>query len=266
MTAVVPLPGRRGAGRAAGARRPGLALDLGSARTRAWSTVRGAVLDVPTVTFPGTGASYPVQRGAIVDTDGTARMLDRLLGHRLPRRGRPLIVLTTPVLGGPAYRTAALAALEVLRPRGVLTVPAMKAAALGAHADLSRPLLVADIGAHLTEICLLTDGAVSDAYATALGTGDLGDAATPYELSRAVTRMVTDMVRADRTGQSLDALQHGVLLVGGGALRPDVVHCLSRQLRTPVTPAPAPHTAALRGAAALLRSARGHGTGLAVPM
>ncbi|MGW7276893.1 hypothetical protein ACWGIV_01015, partial [Streptomyces sp. NPDC054844] len=63
----------------------GVALDMGSARTRAWVSGRGMILDVPTVTFPGAGAVYPIQRGSIVDTQGTARMLDRLLGHRLPR-------------------------------------------------------------------------------------------------------------------------------------------------------------------------------------
>lgn len=101
----------------------GIALDLGSARTRAWTSGRRMILDVPSVTFPGVGGTCPIQRGAIVDTPGTARMLDRLLGHRLPRFGRPLLVLTTPVLGGIVYRTEARTAVEVLRPRAVLTVP-----------------------------------------------------------------------------------------------------------------------------------------------
>ncbi|MCF2434965.1 hypothetical protein LV779_11080 [Streptomyces thinghirensis] len=83
----------------------GVALDMGSARARAWVSGRGMILDVPTVTFPGAGAVYPIQRGSIVDTQGTARMLDRLLGHRLPRFARPLVVVTAPVLDGFAYRT-----------------------------------------------------------------------------------------------------------------------------------------------------------------
>ncbi|CAM5652356.1 hypothetical protein STENM223S_08038 [Streptomyces tendae] len=37
----------------------GVALDLGSARTRAWVAGRGMILDVPTVTFPGAGAVTP---------------------------------------------------------------------------------------------------------------------------------------------------------------------------------------------------------------
>ncbi|ANH95477.1 MULTISPECIES: rod shape-determining protein [unclassified Streptomyces] len=236
---------------------PGIALDLGSARTRAWVAGRGLVLDVPTVTFPGTGAAYPIQRGTIVDTPGTARMLARLLVHRLPRLTRPLVVVTAPVLDGVAFRAEARTAVQVLRPRGVLTVPGARAVALGAGADLSRPLLVIDIGAQLTEVVLLVDGAVVDARRTALGTGDL-DTAAPADLAEAVAAMVTAMLRQDRTTLTLDALHRGALLAGGGALRPDVVFQLTGRLHTPLRPVAAPHTAAVRGAATLLRSARAH--------
>ncbi|MEU4880174.1 rod shape-determining protein [Streptomyces althioticus] len=236
----------------------GLALDLGSARTRAFVAGRGMVLDVPTVTFPGAGAVHPVQRGTIVDTPGTARMLERLLGHRLPRIGRPLVVVTSPVLGGPAYRAAARTAVEVLRPRAVLTVPGARAVALAAGADHVRPLLVADIGAHLTEVVLLADGAVTDARRTALGTADLSDD-TPGELiTEAVIGMVTEMLRQDRTSLTRTALRRGVLLAGGGALRPDITGGLPGGLNCAVQPVPSPHTAAVRGAAGLLTAAHRH--------
>ncbi|MDR3031763.1 MAG: hypothetical protein LBV78_01380, partial [Kitasatospora sp.] len=107
----------------------GVALDLGSARTRAWVAGRGLILDVPTVTPLGTstGGVHPVRRGAIVDTPAAALMLEGLLAHRLPRAGRPLVIVTTPVLDGIAYRTEVRTALEVLRPRTVLTVPTARA-------------------------------------------------------------------------------------------------------------------------------------------
>lgn len=235
--------------------RTGLAIDLGSARTRAWAPGRGVILDAPTVTFPGAGAMYPVQRGAVVDAAGTARMLDRLLGRYLPRFGRPLIVLTTPVLGGLDNRRAALTALEVLRPQTVLTLPSAKAVALGARGDISRPLLVVDVGAHLTEVALLTDGAVTDAYRTALGTSDLDGTTTARDLAQSVAEMVNDMLRLDRTGKTLQALQHGVLLAGGGALRPECTYHITGHLGASVRLVPAPHTAALRGAARFLESA-----------
>lgn len=236
----------------------GIALDLGSARTRAWVSGRRMILDVPTVTFPGDGATYPIQRGTIVDTAGTARMLDRLLRPRLPRFGRPLLILTTPVLGGVAYRAEARAAVEVLRPRTVLTVPAARAVAEAADADLAHPVLVVDLGAHVTEVTLLTDGAVTDARRTALGTSDLDCLAPPAQLTDAVAAMVTGMLDQDSTSQMSDALRRGALLAGGGALRPDVTWHLTGRLQVPVRLVPSPHTAAVRGAAKLLRAAHGH--------
>ncbi|MDQ0772087.1 rod shape-determining protein MreB [Streptomyces aurantiacus] len=236
----------------------GIALDLGSARTRAWTSGRRMILDVPTVTFPGNGATYPIQRGSIVDTPGTARMLDRLLGHRLPRFGRPLVILTTPALGGVAYRAEARTAVEVLRPRTVLTVPTARAVAMAVDADPTYPLLVVDIGAHLTEVTLLTDGAVADAHHTALGTGDLDSHTSSAQITDAVVAMVTTMLAQDRTSQTLEALQRGALLAGGGALRPDIAYRLTGQLHAAVRPVPAPHTAAVRGAARLLRAAHAH--------
>ncbi|OQQ20024.1 hypothetical protein B0675_25405 [Streptomyces sp. M41(2017)] len=233
----------------------GIALDLGSARTRAWTSGRGMILDVPTVTFPGDGPVHPVRRGAIVDTPGIARMLDRLLTHRLPRIGRPLLILTTPALGGVAFRTEARIAVESLRPSTVLTVPSARAVAAAAGADVTTALLVVDIGAHITEVVLLAEDTVIDAHHTDLGLGDLDPAEPPARITDAVVAMVTTMLEQDRTTLTLDALRRGVLLSGGGALRPDITHRLTRQLHAPVEPAPAPHTAAVRGASHLLNAA-----------
>ncbi|MEU9646856.1 rod shape-determining protein [Streptomyces sp. NPDC048188] len=236
----------------------GVALDLGSARTRAWAAGRGMILDVPTVTFPGAGAVYPVQRGSIVDTQGTARMLERLLGHRLPRFARPVVVVTAPVLDGQAFRTAARTAVEVLRPRTVLTVPGARAVALAAGADLSGPLLVMDIGAHLTEVVLLVDGAVFDARRAALGTGDVDDDTPSARLGEVLAGMTTSMLRQDATSLTVEALNRGPLLAGGGALRPEITCRLADLLHVPLRAVPAPHTAAVRGAAKLLEATHPH--------
>ncbi|MFE0452423.1 rod shape-determining protein [Streptomyces sp. NPDC058914] len=234
-----------------------IALDLGSARTRAWMPGHGLVLDVPTVTF-GDGATYPIRRGTIVDTPGAARMLDRMLGHRLPHSTRPLLILTAPVLGGVAFRTEARTAVETLRPHTVLTIPAARAVAVAAGVDLTRPLLVVDIGAHVTDVVLLTDGAVTDARRTTLGTSDLDNLTPPAQITDAVVAMVATMLEQDHTPQTHDALQRGVLLAGGGALRPDITRRLTTQLSDSVKPVPTPHTAAVRGAATLLQAAHTH--------
>lgn len=239
-------------------RRYGIALDMGSARTRAWLTGRGVVVDVPTVTFPGAGAVHPIQRGAIIDTPGCARMLRRVLGDHLPRSIRPLVIVTAPVLDGVAYRTQARAAVEALHPHTVLTLPAARGIALAAGADLSGPLMVVDVGAHLTEAVLLCDGAVTDARRTALGTADLDDAVRAEELAEAVARMLTAMLRQDGTGLTVEALRRGILLAGGGALRPELTYHLTARLHAPLRVLPAPHTAAVRGAAKLLPAALAH--------
>ncbi|MEV5383116.1 rod shape-determining protein [Streptomyces sp. NPDC052721] len=236
----------------------GIALDMGSARTRAWIAGRGVVVDVPTVTFPGSGAVHPIQRGSIIDTLECARMLQRLLAHRLPRFTRPMVIVTAPVLGGVAYRTQARTAVDVLRPHSVLTVPGARAIAVAAGADLSRPLMVVDIGAHLTEVVLLDDGDITDARRTALGTSDLDDTTTPSEIAGAVASMLTAMLRQDRSSLSVDAVHRGILLAGGGALRPEITAPLTEQLDMPLRVVPAPHTASVRGAAKLLQAAHTH--------
>ncbi|MFZ3573692.1 rod shape-determining protein [Streptomyces sp. BH097] len=240
---------------------PGVALDMGSARTRAWIAGRGLILDVPTVTFPGAGAIHPIQRGTIIDAPGTARMLQRLLAHRLPRLSRPLIVVAAPVLDGLAYRSQARTAVQALRPRSVLTVPSARAVAHAAGADLSRPLLVIDIGAHLTEVTLLADGAVHDARRAALGTDDTRSRTTgPERIGEALADMTASMLRQDRTCLTADALARGPLLAGGGALHPDITCRLADRLHVPLRPVPAPHTAAVRGAAQLLNAVHTHPT------
>jgi rod shape-determining protein MreB len=241
----------------------GVALDVGSARTRAWVAGRGLVADVPTVTFPG--AVYPVQRGTVVDLPGLARMIDRVIGRRLPRHARPLIVVTTPVLGGTGQRETVRAAVRGLRPRGVLTITGARAVALAAGAGPGRSRLVLDIGAHLTEVVLLADGAVLDARRTALGTVDLDAGATCADMAETVAVMVASVLRQDRTGLALEALRSGVLLAGGGALRPELTGRLTGRLHGPVRIVPAPHTAAVRGAARLLEAAHAHPWAAAAP-
>ncbi|WP_051716881.1 rod shape-determining protein [Streptomyces megasporus] len=245
---------------------PGLAVDLGSARTRMWLPGRGLIADAPTVVSPGPDGTHPVQRGSVVDVEGAARLLDRLLTDPPHHPGhRPVVVLATPVLCDDEHRAAALTALEVLRPRTVLTIDSVRAVALGASADLSEPLLVVDIGAHLTEVALLVDGAVVTAHRTPLGTTDLDEITTAAALADSVVETVIDILRDDPTAWTLDALERGVLLSGGGARRPEVVHHLARRLRAPVQPAPAPHTAAVRGAAAELVAARDRPTPVSSP-
>ncbi|MDT0441383.1 rod shape-determining protein [Streptomyces johnsoniae] len=245
-------------------RGPGIALDLGSARTRVWTTGRGDILDVPTVVGRGAGTGHPVRRGTIVDSEGVARLLSRLVAERVPRNARPVVVFTTPVLSDPGHQAAAADALRALRPRTVLAIDGVKAIALAAGADLSRPLLVVDLGAHLTEVALLADGAVAVARRSATpADGTAG--ARPTERAAGIAALITGMFSDDPRPQMVDALDRGLLLAGGGALRPKLAHLLCARLRVPVQAVPQPQTAAVRGAARALDAARRH-PGLGTPV
>ncbi|GAA2835080.1 rod shape-determining protein [Kribbella solani] len=284
----------------------GIAIDLGSARTRIWTTEHGLVADVPTHA-PGTsGRRGLVYRGEIVNAAATASFLATLLGRETPtsatssvrmatrinqpdvgnlvedggpRRsvgaarkaslpaqsdpnrtseltvGRRLtVVAVVPVLGGERQRLELRTVLDVLGPAAVVTLDGAKAVAFGARVGVAEPLLVVDVGAQLIEVALLTDGAVVEARRTPLGVDDLSAAEVVEEVADAVL----GLLQGDCCGQVVDALDRGVLLAGGGALRPEITYKLSRRIGATVRPAPAPHTAAVRGAATALQATHRH--------
>jgi rod shape-determining protein MreB len=237
----------------------GLAIDLGSARTRAWIPNHGLIVDAPTISVSRAGISYPVHRGSVTDVVGAAQMLHRLLSdHTSLEIPVALIVLTVPVLCEQSDREAAITAVEILRPRTTLTIDSVKAAAIGANADLAAPLLVIDIGAHLTEVAVLSDGSVLRASRMSVGTSDVSGTVTTDDLVESIVDLITGLLRHDCAPQVVDALERGPLLTGGGALRPAITYRLARRLSSPVQPAPAPQTAAIRGASAAVLAAGRH--------
>ena len=219
----------------------------------------GLIIDEPTIIAPGAdGGSRPVQRGVVVDKAGAARVLERLLGRRAGLGHYSMVVLTTPVLCPGQHKSVARAALEVLDARVVLTIDGVKAAALGSGADVARPLLVLDIGAGLTEVGLLMDGGVTEAVPDLPSLVAVIVAVTVAELVQSIVAVVTGLLHLDCGGLVVDALDRGPLLTGGGALRPEITYGLTKQLLAPVRPAPAPHTAAVRGAGLAMVAAPHH--------
>ncbi|WP_199237307.1 rod shape-determining protein [Kribbella antiqua] len=206
------------------------------------------------------GISYPVSRGRITDVAGTARMLDRLLVCRTsPALQQPeTLVMTLPVLCPEADRNGALAAVEILQPRAVITIDSVKAAAIGAKTDLVKPLLVIDLGAHLTEAAVLANGCVIEARRTPHGTADLRTSITINSLIEYIRDMMADLLSHDCGPQVVDALERGPLLAGGGALLPAITYQLSKQLSCPVLPASGAYTVALRGATTIALAAHRH--------
>ncbi|MET7647149.1 rod shape-determining protein [Streptomyces sp. NPDC005426] len=240
----------------------GLALDLGSSRTRAWVPGQGVVADTGSDPAGAYGhGGRPVRRGRIVDTESCGRMLGRIADTALGGdRSDTVIVLSHPVLAGPGHRAAARDLLTALGPSSVIVLDSARAAAACAGPQDGGPLLVVDIGAELTEATLLVDGMVRDARLAETGTSDLEPGETPTAVVRAVADMVTGMWRQDRHGALLGALRRGPLLAGGGALRPDITQRIARCLGAPVRLTDDPATTVVRGAGLILSSVLRHAT------
>ncbi|WUW20420.1 rod shape-determining protein [Streptomyces sp. NBC_01463] len=245
----------------------GLALDLGSSRTRAWVPGQGLVADTGAGPAGADGhATRPVRRGRIVDAESCGRMLGRIADTALGAdRGDTVIVLSHPVLAGSEHRTAARDMLRALGPSSVIVLDSARAAAACGGPQDGGPLLVVDIGAELTEATLLVDGMVRDARLAETGISDLEPGEAPTAVVRTVLDMVMDMWHQDRHGALLGALRRGPLLAGGGALRPDVTNRIAVRLGVPVRLTDDPATTVVRGAGLILGSVLRHATVAPVP-
>ncbi|WP_329159176.1 rod shape-determining protein [Streptomyces sp. NBC_01717] len=235
----------------------GLALDLGSSRTRAWIPGLGIVTDAESTGGPdGSGHVRPVRRGRIVDPESCGRMLSRIADTALGAdRSESLIVLSHPVLAGPEHRAEVRELLAALGPTSIIVLDSARAAAAYAGPQDGGPLLVVDIGAELTEVTLLVDGMVRDARQAENGLSDLGPTEPPTAVVRTALDMIMEMWRQDRHGAVLGALRKGPLLAGGGALRPDITNRIAVRLGVPVRLADDPTTTVVRGAGLILGSA-----------
>ncbi|MFF7777649.1 rod shape-determining protein MreC [Streptomyces tanashiensis] len=244
------------AGGSRGTGRPvrGIALDIGSSRTRAWAPGAGVFADVP---------SGPVRRGRVTDADSQLRLLRRLTASAPGDGGHDTVVmLTHPVLAGREERAATKRIVDGLGPVRVIAVDSARAAAAYAAPSGGGPLLVVDLGAQLTEVTLVVDGLVEDARLAEVGLDDLPDTGSaPDTIAATTADMASDMWRHDRTGAVRGALRRGVLVTGGGALRLDVTGRLATLLRARLRLANDPSTSVVRGAGLMLASALRHPTG-----
>lgn len=235
------------------ARRPvrGIALDIGSSRTRAWAPGAGVFADVP---------STAVRRGRVSDDSAQLLLLKRLAASAPGGESHDTVVmLTHPVLAAPAEREAARRVVAGLGPVRVIAVDSARAAAAYAAPHGGGPLLVVDLGARLTEVTLVVDGRVQDARLAELGVDDLPPhGGVPDAVVGTAADMVSDMWREDATGAVRGALRRGVLVTGGGALRLDVTARLAQVLRGRVRLANDPATSVVRGAGLMLASALRH--------
>jgi rod shape-determining protein MreB and related proteins len=231
--------GRRRAD-ARGRRPTAIAVDLGSGRARIW--VAGFGTRAAPTAEALTRSACLVRRGRIVDEAGCVSLLTRLL-RTFPQ---PLAAGSTIVACRPVH--AAFADEDVLRrvvatafdPSRVLLIDTVRAAAIGSAAA-TGVLLIADVGAQLTEVAVLLDGRVAASRGAELGTSGVASEGTPHLLAGVVTRLVADIGRDPQMRRlTAAALARGVVVVDDGAASPELTIRLAANLGTPVRPLPRP--------------------------
>lgn len=223
-----------------------LAVDLGSATAGVWAARRGTVSGPCGDLFASAGSL--VRRGRVVDVDACAVFLSQLIGRYadpIPAGG--VAVACRPVLASAEDQAMTRRVLEaVFQPSRLVFIDTVRAAAIGSGAAAGT-LLVADLGAQLTEVALLENGRIIAARRAEIGTRDLLRGATVDVIVDNVARHLDDL-RGTAASELATATKRGMLLVGDGALHPDLSRTLSAALRLHTHRAAAPRTAALNGA------------------
>jgi rod shape-determining protein MreB len=238
-----------------------VAVDLGSGYTRIWAAGR-PTLSIPTISGSLTNPTRLVRCGRITDTAGYEHLLTRLLRrfHR-PLPAGAVVVACRPVLATVDDEDVARRLLTaVFAPSRLLFIDTVRAAAIGAGAT-PGVLLVADVGAQLTEVTVLTGDRVLAARRADVGVSDLIRPTEPDPIVHTIVELVGDL-RCDPRCRDLAraVTRRGLLLVGGAAARPELAAGTAGALGMAVRPAARPRAAALRGAglaalAALRRAA-----------
>jgi len=224
-----------------------IAVDLGSSAVGVWAAHRGTVSGPSGDAFASAGSM--VRRGRVLDVDGCATLLSQLV-RRYPEPIPPggVVVACRPVLATESDQDAVRRVLDaVFAPARLLFIDTVRAAAVGSGAAAGI-LLVVDVGAQLTEVALLKHGHVIAARRADLGTQDLARGATVAQISNNVLRHIGDLRASASAPDLASAMARGLLLVGDGALHPELVQALSGALRVRVHRAVAPRTTALNGA------------------
>lgn len=228
-----------------------VAVDLGSTVAGVWAARHGVV--------SGPTGETAVQRGRITDVDGCATVLTRLV-ERYPDPMPPadLVVACRPVLTTAADEALMRQVLDTaFAPRRIVFIDSVRAAAIGSGATAGT-LLIADIGARITEVALLDHGRVVAAHRTGIGTRDLADGATVDLLTDVVAGHLTDLRETCPEADVAEAGDRGLLLVGDGASHPGLAEALADAVDLRVHRAASPHTAALNGARIAAASALRH--------
>lgn len=245
-----------------------IAIDLGTSRTQVFVPGLGIVLDEPTlVAYDTTGEMIaaghdawiasamgparlrmPVRGGVVRDPVRCVKALMLLL--RKPRltalAGRDVAVCV-PV-GARAADASVLAGVVASATGGrVLLVESALAAAIGVGFDISQsaPRLVCDIGAGVTEMAVVGDGQVMAGSGLRTDVRSYDD--DPEGALRRVVELFHRVLDDLPERAAADAVAQPLLVVGGGAMRSDLVARLAEACHMPVQVPNEPRAVVVRG-------------------
>jgi rod shape-determining protein MreB len=237
-------------------------IDLGSGYTRIWASGRPLV-QLRSLNDSLSNPRPLMQRGRIADPTGLQALLARILArYQHPLPAGAVVVACRPVLNTPDDDNRMRDLLStVFDPSRLLLTSTVRAAAIGAGAA-PGPVLIADVGAQLTEVALLASGGLIAARRADVGIRDLIGRTAVDVVVHALAELVQDLRRERQPHDVYSAAAHrGLTLVGGGASAPELVARTAGALRLPVRSARHPRIAAVHGAglsalAAIRRTAR----------
>ncbi|MEV4115698.1 rod shape-determining protein [Nonomuraea sp. NPDC049695] len=232
-----------------------MALDLGTARTRSLALGGRAVADRPSVIVRRTSASggpevvWPIRHGMVADPGACLRLVRMVLQDTCLYDSRPLerVLAGVPVAASRSDRRAVQAAVAEIAGCEVRLVEEPLAAAVGVGLDVidPRPRLLLDVGAGIVEAVAIEGGAVVEAVALQLSaTTGAGPAAYALE---GVVDMTAGLLRRLPTASRPAARARGLVVTGGGAHQELLLRRLRAALRLPVSAAPQPQHATVRG-------------------
>jgi rod shape-determining protein MreB len=250
-----------------------IAIDLGTARIQVFVPGAGVVLDEPTLVAYGHSGDVvaaghdawvasvvgparlrmPVRGGVVKDPVGCVHALQLLLDKAglATVEGRDVAV-ALPATAEPGDASVVAAVVESATGGHAVPVDSSLAALIASGADLvdGGPHIVCDLGAGVSEIAAVGDGHVLSKSGRRLGVRDYDDDPARFvdQMARSL-RAVLDSLPASTAA---DAVARPMLVVGGGALRSDLLARLADACRmTPRVPAE-PRDLVVRGLARCL--------------
>jgi rod shape-determining protein MreB len=224
-------------------------IDLGSRYIKVWASGR-QLFDVPAIGGDLARPAPLLRRGRIIDPAGLAAFLTRLKRryHRPVSAGAVVVACRPALATGDDEAVARKVLTEVFDPSRLLFIDTVRAAAIGAA---TRPggLLIADVGAEVTEVAVLARGGVAGARRAEIGMNDLILPTETGPVVDAIVDLVRDLRRDPRSRRAAaTAIGGGLVMVGGGAAQPQLAARTAAALELPVRPARDPRLAAVRGA------------------